>query len=255
MPGTTSIAGRTSIRTRWAASPSSDQSDPRSAAPDGGCQSTRRTGTPWAPSAEAKSSGPTTTAPRGARRSSASDDIAPLSDRARGLGGDPIARAHDGAELRELLLLPLEALRVLVCPDDVRDDRQVAPAATRAGLGERRTQRTGGIRMSAVAEHEIEQQHGRARIVPGGDDGGVPLAGIDDRMGPPARELLGAEIDEPVRRRIDDEAPRFVTEGPAGEEADNRAAAAGGRPPRPVEGAHAAGGQLHRGGRALLERR
>src|SRR5262249_59860239 len=90
---------------------------------------------------------------------------------------------------------------------------------------------------------------------PGGDDGGVRLAGTDDRRGPPWRDPLGAKIDDPVRRRIDDEAPRFVTEGPAGEEADNRAAAAGGRPPRPVEGAHAAGGQLHRGGRAPPERR
>src|SRR5262245_19896991 len=137
--------------TSFAASTTSPQSEARLPAADGGCQSTRLTGTPWAPSAEAKSSGPATTAPSGFFRSSASDDIAALGDRAGRLGRDPVARAHDGAELSQLLLLALETLRIVVGADHVGNDRQVAAAAPRPRLAERRAEGSGRIRMGAVA--------------------------------------------------------------------------------------------------------
>src|SRR5215475_13235942 len=98
----------------FAASTASHQSEPRSPAAAGGCQSTRLTGTLWALSAAAKSSGPMTTAPSGLRRSSASGDIAAFGNCSSRLGSDSIARAHDRAELSQLLLLAVEALRILV---------------------------------------------------------------------------------------------------------------------------------------------
>src|SRR5438128_1965941 len=191
MPGTTSIAGRTSTRiwwaarrrsraTRLAASTVSHQSEASASAAGGGRQSTRRTGTPWATSAAAKSSGPTTTAPSGSRRKLVSGGIASFGDRPRGLGGDPVARAHDRAELAEALLLPLEALRVLVGADDVGDHRQLEPTASRARLGERRPEGAGRVRVRTVAEHEIEQQHGHPRLVRRADDRGVAQHGVGD---------------------------------------------------------------------------
>src|SRR5215470_2114764 len=185
IPGTTSIAGRTSIRTWWAvsmrssvtrfaSSTASHQSEARSVDTDGGRQSTRRTGTPWATRADAKRSGPTTTAPSGSRSSAASDGIASLGDRARREGGDPVARAHDGAGLAELLLLALETLGVVVGTHHVDDDRQLAPAAPSAPLGERRTQGAGRVGVGAIPEHEVQQQHGGVGVLAEGDDRGVP---------------------------------------------------------------------------------
>src|SRR5262247_3435374 len=206
--------------TLFAASTASHQSEARSPAADGGCQSTRLTGTPWAPSAEAKSSGPATTAPSGFFRSSASGDIAALGDRASRLGRDPITRAHDGAELSQLLLLALEALRILVGADHVGNDRQVAAAAPRPRLAERRAESSGRIRVGAVAEDEVEQQHRGAAVVTRRDDRGVSQARVDDRVRPPARVLLGAEVDEAMRGRVAGEAPGLVAQGSTGEEAE-----------------------------------
>src|SRR5215470_1106164 len=238
----------------FAPSTASHQSEPRSPTTDGGCQSTRPTGTPWAPSAEANSSGPTTTAPSGLRRRSASDDIASLGDRARRLGGDTIARAHDGTELSQLLFLALEALWILVGADHVGDDRQVAAAAPYPRLGERRAEGSGRVRVGAVAEDEVEQQHRGARVVTRRDDRGISLTRVDDRVRSPPRVLLAAEVDETMRRRAADEAPSLVAEGSAGEEAEDRPPGAGGRRPRPLELAEGSRDEADGGARRLLER-
>ena len=74
-------------------------------------------------------------------------------------------------------------------------------------------------------------------------------------MRAPAGVLLGAEIDEAVPWTIAHEAPRLVTQRPAGVETEDRAARAGGLRPRPLEVSDTTRGELHRGGRRLLERR
>src|SRR5215470_7416917 len=239
--------------TLFAASTASHQSEPRSPAADGGCQSTRLIGTPWAPSAAAKSSGPTTTAPSGFFRRSASGDIAALGDRPRCLGGDPIARAHYGAELSQLFLLALEALRILVRTDHVGDDRQVAAATTRPRLAESGPKGSGRVRMGAVTKDHVEQEHRGARVVTRRDDCGVPLAWIDDRVRPSSRVRLGTEVDEAMRQRAAGEAPGLIAEGAAGEEAEDRPAGTGGPSPRSFELADRSAGEPDGGGCRLLE--
>jgi hypothetical protein len=58
-----------------------------------------------------------------------------------------------------------------------------------------------------------------------------------------------------MRRRVAGEAPSLVAERAAREEAANRAADAGRGHARPLEIATAASGELHRGGRGLLQGR
>src|SRR5258705_6168208 len=233
MPGTTSIAGRTSTRiwwaartrssaTRFAASTSSHQSDASPSAPSGGRQSIRRTGTPWATSADAKSSGPTTTASGGAWSRSRSAGMTRLGERSGRLGSDPVARAHDRAQIAQPLLLLVEALRILVGPDDVSDQGQAPAAAPRPRLVERRAERAGRIGMRAVAENQVEQNHRNTRIVARLDERRMASPGVDDRMRPSPRVLLGAEIGKAVPRPRDD-APRLVAQGAARVEAANRA--------------------------------
>src|SRR5262245_9810111 len=236
MPGTTSIAARTSTRiwwaastrsiaTRFAASTSSRQSDASASAPSGGRQSTRRTGTLCAASAEAKSSGPTTTAPGGSSSKPRSAAMAALRERPRRLGGDPVAPAHDRAQTPERLLLLFEALRILVGPDDVRYDRHGPAVAARPRFVERWAQRAGRIGMGAITEDQIDENHRNVRIVSRLYERGVAAAGVDDRMGPSPRELLGAEIGESVPRPADD-APRLVAQGTTRIKAAHRAAGA-----------------------------
>src|SRR5215470_12843099 len=263
MPGTTSIAGRTSTRiwwaastrsmaTRFAASTSSRQSEASASASSGGRQSTRRTGTPCATSADAKSSGPTTTASGGLSSKPRSGAMAAPRKRPRRLGGDSIARAHDRTQIAERLLLLLETLRILVGPDHVSHDRQRSSPAPRSRLVERRAERASRVGMRTVSENQVEQDHGDIRVVSRLDERGVAAPGIDDRMRPSPRELLAAVIGESVLH-ASDYALRLVTQRPAAIESANRAARAGCCCRWPWERRDVATGETDRGDGRLLQ--
>ena len=110
--------------------------------------------------------------------------------------------------------------------------------------------------MRAVAEDQIEQDHGDARIVSRVDQRGIPSAGIDDRMRPSPRELFGAEVDEAMRSAAAHDALRFVAQCPARiEAADRPPCAARGPVPGSFELADRAAGETDRGDGRLFQRR
>src|SRR5262249_57297491 len=110
-------------------------------------------------------------------------------------------------------------------PARVGQGREGAGGAARRRLVERWAQRAGGMGMGAIAEDQIEENHRDVRIVARLYERGVAPAGIDDRMGPAARELLGAEIGEPVLRPANN-APCFVAQGTAGKKSAHHAGGA-----------------------------
>jgi len=145
--------------------------------PDGGRQSTRLTGTPLSDERRGEELGAGDDGVEriaqeiGLRRHRAPRRSRALSRRRSGYWYTRSRRACGG------LFLPLETLGVQVGPDHVSHDRQVAPAAPRARLGERRADGADRVGVRAVAEDEIEQQHGDARIIARTDDRPVPLLG------------------------------------------------------------------------------
>src|SRR5262245_4286680 len=188
MPGTTSIAGRTSTRIWWAASTrstatrfaestSSRQSDASASAPSGGRQSTRDTGTLCAASADAKSSGPTTTAPGASSSNARLTPMTALREHSSGLGRDPVARAHDRAQTVKRLLLLFEALGILVGADHVGYNHRGPAPTARPRLVERWAQRAGRIGMGAVAEDQVDENHRDVRIFSCLYERGVAAAG------------------------------------------------------------------------------
>src|SRR5215470_2997986 len=169
IPGTTSMAGRTSIRTgceaarrrsasRFAASTSSRQSVARVSAP-GGRQSTRLTSTPRAVSASAKRSTPVFTTLSSAPNNPPSAATAASREIASELGGQAVRRADVDARAPERLLLLGESLRILVGADHVRDDldRPAPTPGARPGLADGGGERAGRVRMGAVAEDHVDQ--------------------------------------------------------------------------------------------------
>ncbi len=123
----------------------------------------------------------------------------------------------------KLVLLVLEALRILVGADDVSDDRQGAPAPPRARLANAgRSAAAGSGCAQSPSTRSSSSTDTLGVVAPAATIAAFRWLGIDDRMRPAARVFLGAEIDESMRSPVAHDAPGLVAERPAGEETTDR---------------------------------
>ena len=131
----------------------------------------------------------------------------PAAERGGHQGGSGARRGEQAAGLRELAALAREPLRVGVGTENVGHHRR--PAGSAAGVGARGSQDRRRVRVRAVAEHDVEEDHGCRGVVRLPPDVLDPRRWVEHRVGPAPGELLLAEVEADVRAVRGRRGPRW----------------------------------------------